>query len=110
MESSQSRDHTRVSLHWQADSQPLDHQGSPIEPIFTVPFPSIRFLRILEAGVGFYFSLNSYLLAYCWMDGGKENYICSPVLGPVGQVNSPCLQTHVSPLTAMRITNNNLQD
>ena len=44
------------------------------------------------------------------MDGGKENYICSPVLGPVGQVNSPCLQTHVSPLTAMRITNNNLQD
>ena len=44
------------------------------------------------------------------MDGGKENYICSPVLGPVGQVNSPCLQTHVSPLTVMRITNNNLQD
>ena len=26
------RDHTRVSLHWQADSLPLSHQGSPQSP------------------------------------------------------------------------------
>lgn len=34
----------------------------------------------------------------------------SPILAPVGQVDSPCLQTHISPLTAMRINNKDLQD
>ena len=32
--SSRIGDQTRVPLHWQADSQPLDHQGSP-NPRFT---------------------------------------------------------------------------
>ena len=29
VESSQTRDQTPSPLHWQAESQPLDHQGSP---------------------------------------------------------------------------------
>ena len=36
VESSQTRDRTHVPPHWQADSYPLDHQGSPPLAFITV--------------------------------------------------------------------------
>lgn len=52
----------QILNHWIA-------QEIPIEPIFTVPFPSIRFLRILEAGLDFIsLSILIYWPIVGWME------------------------------------------
>ena len=57
MGSSRTRARTRVSPHWQADSQPLCHQGSPI-------FPFLEYLNI------FLVLIKSSLVS---------TFVCSPI-------------------------------
>ena len=55
VESSWTRDRTYVPLHWQADSQPLDQQGSPIVGMLNnnvVPSQPLAVLTLLYAVSG----------------------------------------------------------
>ena len=66
VDSSWTRNRTHVLLHWQADSQPLDHQGSPTVAMLTnnvVPSQPLAVLTLLSAVSG---------IPVCTWDGSAE--------------------------------------
>ena len=73
-------------LHWQADSQPLRHQGSPLECIFKVSL-----IYVLQTDCTFFFSFTSVLYG---RPSPAIYFIHSSVVaiyGECGPSSSPCL-------------------
>ena len=79
-------------LHWQADSQPLRHQGSPpFEPFLSVQFNGIKYIHIIEYLLPLFISTNFTSSQTETLNTLNDNFLFSASPAPENYHSTFCL-------------------